>query len=110
MRTGLIGKLDKARRRIDVARCANGYKKITTQQRRFYGLHLKRHLAEPDDVRSQRAAPTTTLTAVFNSYISTNFEHLPTALTTHLEQLTMHVDQMLTAPAFVQVVDVLGDQ
>ena len=107
-RAGAPHGLDEARRRVDLAGGADRDEQVAGAERGLDRLEPERHLAEPDDVRSQAAARPAAGAGIRAGQIAPPWQNRGAGRATHLEQLAVHVDQPAAAGALVEVVDVLG--
>ncbi len=96
--------------RIDGARGTDGDEEIALGQGRIDAIQPQRHLAKPDHMGPQRLGQLAAGAELVLVKIPAPFDHLARPRAAGLEQLPVHVDEILAAGALVQVVDVLGDQ
>src|SRR5690606_17844077 len=95
---------------IDVPGGAYGDEQIALLQRLGDARHVEGHLAEPHDVRTQIAGRLATTAHRIEAEILADIENESRAVTAHLQQFPVHVQDIAAPSALVQVVYILGDQ
>ena len=93
--------LIKARRGIYVAAGAYGHEEIAALKGLIDLIHVQGHLTEPDDMGAQVSSRAATAALGVKHEIFTNIEDKLRVPATHLEDLTVHVQEIFTAGAFV---------
>jgi hypothetical protein len=86
-----------------------GKEQIARRQRLVDRVQLERHLPEPHHVRPQRPPAFARRTSVRHREIAPPWTDRGAGRAARLQQLAVHVDQVLRASALMQVVDVLSD-
>ena len=102
--------MDKPGGRIDGARGADGDKEIALGKRAVDAIQPERHLTKPDYMGTHRLRELATGAELVLMEIAAPLDHLTGLGAAGLEQLAVHMDEVLAAGTLVQIVDVLGDQ
>jgi hypothetical protein len=95
---------------VDRAGCADRDKKIGFAQSGVNLVHLKRHLAEPDDAGPEDAYPAAGWATIPKTKILAPLTYDLASHAARLQQFAVHVDDALGAGALMKVVDVLRDE
>lgn len=100
---------DKARCRINCARCADADKHISAIERAVNFIHTVRHFAEPDDVGPHLAShPATRTGGTVNKRPAPRMP-LVTGKAPGVEMLAVYMQKPFCSCPLVQIIDILGD-
>lgn len=102
--------VDKSRRRVNMAGCANSDKVIGLRQRIVNFIHLQRHLAKPHHMWAQHRRELAAMAAVVIVDVIHPVQNLPAGGAAHFQQLTVHMNDIAVPCPLMQVVDVLRHQ
>ena len=102
--------MDEACRGIDGPRGPYGDEEIALRQGGIDAIQPEGHLAKPDHMGAHRLGKLAAGAELVLMEIAAPFDHLARLGTAGLEQLPVHVDEVLAARTLVQVVDILGHQ